>query len=426
MQRPKRSLIFTNHEQTDRNLSISPVHMEATLRHQNLQAQIFRFRIGLQQTPQMYHRSRADFPGSQGDLETKELTQVAILGKVKAAAIQMRLSQVIREHNGPKVQPQGLLQVKMVDRKHLKVHLERVQVQQAWTRVQALHSRISALLEKWCVKDSQTLELVPGLENKIFVRDTTGEHGIAGPSEVNEGDYSAIPGEPDADYPIFSFVPQTSFSCDQQRYPGYYADVEARCQVFHVCANNKTYDFLCPNGTIFHQQFFVCVWWNQFDCNTAQSLYEMNANIYDHAISGAQQQTGGIPAGSGADGYGGGFVGTQPPNINQQVSEGSQIPSAPVGADGFQTPGYQPTGPGALPSVSSQQTQTNSYPSQEPLASGGNGGYPSGGPSRPQGMGSNTFFKNFQELAQCSRNGVVRQPNAVTLRRSPVTSADGL
>ncbi|KAH1005693.1 hypothetical protein HUJ04_006627 [Dendroctonus ponderosae] len=232
--------------------------------------------------------------------------------------------------------------------------------------------------------------------------DTTGEHGIAGPSEVNEGDYSAIPGEPDADYPIFSFVPQTSFSCDQQRYPGYYADVEARCQVFHVCANNKTYDFLCPNGTIFHQQFFVCVWWNQFDCNTAQSLYEMNANIYDHAISGAQQQTGGIPAGSGADGYGGGFVGTQPPNINQQVSEGSQIPSAPVGADGFQTPGYQPTGPGALPSVSSQQTQTNSYPSQEPLASGGNGGYPSGGPSRPQ---------DFQKEG-VSQNGPQASPQA--------------
>ncbi|RZC38675.1 CBM 14 domain containing protein, partial [Asbolus verrucosus] len=106
-----------------------------------------------------------------------------------------------------------------------------------------------------------------------------------------EGDYSAIPGEPGQDYPILSEIPETSFACEQQQWPGYYADVETRCQVFHICANNKTYDFLCPNGTIFHQEYLVCVWWNQFDCNTAPSLFGINANIYDYSIMGAQGPT---------------------------------------------------------------------------------------------------------------------------------------
>lgn len=38
----------------------------------------------------------------------------------------------------------------------------------------------------------------------------------------------AIPGEPDQDYPIFSNIPDTDFSCTG-RIEGYYADVEARC-----------------------------------------------------------------------------------------------------------------------------------------------------------------------------------------------------
>lgn len=65
------------------------------------------------------------------------------------------------------------------------------------------------------------------------------------------GDYSAIPGNPGVDYPVFSEIPQTSFDCKQQQFPGYYADVEAQCQVFHICALNTTFNFLCPNGTIF-------------------------------------------------------------------------------------------------------------------------------------------------------------------------------
>lgn len=37
-------------------------------------------------------------------------------------------------------------------------------------------------------------------------------------------------GRPGADYPILSAVPYTNFYCDEQLYPGFFADVETRCQ----------------------------------------------------------------------------------------------------------------------------------------------------------------------------------------------------
>ena len=56
------------------------------------------------------------------------------------------------------------------------------------------------------------------------------------------------------DYPNYSEVPKGgSFSC-QNRIPGYYADMETRCQVWHWCLHSGTmYSFLCSNGTVFDQ-----------------------------------------------------------------------------------------------------------------------------------------------------------------------------
>lgn len=45
---------------------------------------------------------------------------------------------------------------------------------------------------------------------------------------------------------------ETSFSCTDRPY-GYYADVEAECQVFHICNNNAKWSFRCPNLTLFNQ-----------------------------------------------------------------------------------------------------------------------------------------------------------------------------
>ena len=73
---------------------------------------------------------------------------------------------------------------------------------------------------------------------------------------------SSVPGTPGEDYPIYSEVPETDFSCEGQVIGGYYADPSAECQVFHVCATdsadagpNSKWSFLCPNGTIFNQNY---------------------------------------------------------------------------------------------------------------------------------------------------------------------------
>merc|ERR1712165_370248 len=84
-----------------------------------------------------------------------------------------------------------------------------------------------------------------------------------------------IPGEPGEDYPVFAFPPDTSFICDGH-VQGYYADPEADCQTFHVCANLDgesltKYSLLCPNGTLFNQQYFICDWWLNVDIAAEQA-----------------------------------------------------------------------------------------------------------------------------------------------------------
>jgi len=92
---------------------------------------------------------------------------------------------------------------------------------------------------------------------------------------------NAIPGVPGEDYPIFAEVPESGFTCDGQVDGGYYSDPEAECQAFHICTADGAgglakYSFLCPNGTLFNQNYFICDWWFNFDCSTAADLYSLN------------------------------------------------------------------------------------------------------------------------------------------------------
>ncbi|XP_071517662.1 uncharacterized protein [Panulirus ornatus] len=89
-------------------------------------------------------------------------------------------------------------------------------------------------------------------------------------------------GVPGQDYPILASVPDTGFSCEDQQFPGYYADTadEAGCQVFHICQLDGRLDsFLCPNGTVFNQQYFVCDWWYNVDCSASDQFRSLNAEI---------------------------------------------------------------------------------------------------------------------------------------------------
>merc|ERR1712061_558673 len=104
----------------------------------------------------------------------------------------------------------------------------------------------------------------------------TAASDVADPLAMLQG---AIPGVPGEDYPIYAEVPETAFSCEGQVNGGYYADPEAECQVFHICSDDGAsglakYSFLCPNGTIFNQNYFICDWWFNVDCSEAEALAE--------------------------------------------------------------------------------------------------------------------------------------------------------
>ena len=56
------------------------------------------------------------------------------------------------------------------------------------------------------------------------------------------------------------------------------------------------YSFLCPNGTLFDQRYFVCDYWFNVDCSQAESLYYLNEVIAEERESniGAQSPEGGV------------------------------------------------------------------------------------------------------------------------------------
>merc|ERR1712203_696097 len=78
---------------------------------------------------------------------------------------------------------------------------------------------------------------------------------------------SAIPGAAGRDYPAYTSVPRTSFTCEGLS-PGYYSDPEGECQVYHHCthtAAKPSFTRLCPIGTLYNQQYFTCDWWSNVD-----------------------------------------------------------------------------------------------------------------------------------------------------------------
>ena len=117
----------------------------------------------------------------------------------------------------------------------------------------------------------------PGYEGDL----DTAASDVSDPLAMLQG---AIPGVPGEDYPIYAEVPESGFTCEGQVDGGYYADGEAECQVFHICTNDgagglSKYSFLCPNGTIFNQNYFICDWWFNFDCAEAEGLFSLNDEI---------------------------------------------------------------------------------------------------------------------------------------------------
>merc|ERR1712002_1269266 len=129
----------------------------------------------------------------------------------------------------------------------------------------------------------------------------TAASDVADPLAMLQG---AIPGVPGEDYPIYAEVPESGFTCDGQVDGGYYADGEAECQAFHICTADGAgglakYSFLCPNGTLFNQNYFICDWWFNFDCATAEDLYSLNDEI-----AAEREALAGLASDSGLGSYG--------------------------------------------------------------------------------------------------------------------------
>lgn len=127
-------------------------------------------------------------------------------------------------------------------------------------------------------------------------------------SESQHGDHQgldwlleSVPGTPGEDYPILAEVPETGFTCDGQVEGGYYGDPDTECQAFHVCTSDgqgglAKYSFLCPNGTIFNQGYFICDWWFNFDCAETEGLYSLNDEVAAEREAASAAQAGAASA----------------------------------------------------------------------------------------------------------------------------------
>ncbi|XP_061704634.1 uncharacterized protein LOC133515993 [Cydia pomonella] len=105
------------------------------------------------------------------------------------------------------------------------------------------------------------------------------------PLRPHSDDEGGTPGRPGVDYPVLTVIPATAFNCKTQRYKGFFADPETRCQVWHYCdLNGGQASFLCPNGTIFSQAALTCDWWFNVRCASTAQLYVLNESLYKYIL----------------------------------------------------------------------------------------------------------------------------------------------
>ncbi|KAF8767858.1 U-scoloptoxin(01)-Cw1a like protein [Argiope bruennichi] len=105
-----------------------------------------------------------------------------------------------------------------------------------------------------------------------------------GVETLQVGSIRAIPG---MHFPNYEDIPITSFTCAGKHIPGFYADLETGCQVFHVCYPHRRESFLCPIGTTFNQAILACDYWYSSNCSLAPLYFHSN-RITDEHIEGTE------------------------------------------------------------------------------------------------------------------------------------------
>lgn len=92
--------------------------------------------------------------------------------------------------------------------------------------------------------------------------------------------YGSVAGAPGVDFPAFTKIPKTSFTCEGKGFNfGFYADEEAQCQVYHICWEGRRESFLCGVGTVFNQAILACDYWHSVDCSKSSQFYGVNSEL---------------------------------------------------------------------------------------------------------------------------------------------------
>ncbi|XP_045119678.1 uncharacterized protein LOC123509454 [Portunus trituberculatus] len=129
-------------------------------------------------------------------------------------------------------------------------------------------------------KDDRTNDLDLLHDNVIHKDDNIKSRKCSCDKEKDGSEKFQIKGAAGVDFPALTSLPRTSFRCEGREL-GYYADLETRCQVFHVCEpGNAQHDFLCPKGTIFNQKYIVCDWWYNVDCPRSPEFFDINQDFF--------------------------------------------------------------------------------------------------------------------------------------------------
>ncbi|KAK8394884.1 hypothetical protein O3P69_005988 [Scylla paramamosain] len=117
-------------------------------------------------------------------------------------------------------------------------------------------------------------------DNVIHKNDNIKSKKCSCDKEEDGSEKFQVKGAAGVDFPALTSLPRTSFRCEGREL-GYYADLETRCQVFHVCEpGNAQHDFLCPKGTIFNQKYIVCDWWYNVDCPRSPEFFGVNQDFF--------------------------------------------------------------------------------------------------------------------------------------------------
>src|SRR5699024_3629432 len=83
-----------------------------------------------------------------------------------------------------------------------------------------------------------------------------------------------------------SFMPSRAEDTITGEYPHSFMVAEASPTVRRIQSSRKSglngreHSFLCPNGTIFSQEYLICDWWYNVKCEESPRFYPLNRDVF--------------------------------------------------------------------------------------------------------------------------------------------------